>query len=70
MVLYKNQDHHIQYLLLRLRFQATWRQVTLLTSFIYLGNVLDLGTPSDDTVTGAKIVDNAINTLSITQTVQ
>jgi len=30
--------------------------------FIYLlGNVLDLGTPSDDTVTGAKIVDNAIN---------
>ena len=30
--------------------------------FIYLlGNTLDLGTPSDDTVTGAKIVDNAIN---------
>ena len=30
--------------------------------FIYLlGNVLDLGTPSDDTVTGAKIVDDAIN---------
>jgi len=30
--------------------------------FIYLlGNVLDLGTPSDDTVTAAKIVDNAIN---------
>ena len=28
--------------------------------FIYLlGNVLDLGIPSDDTVTGAKIVDNA-----------
>ena len=30
--------------------------------FIYLlGNTLDLGTPSDDAVTGAKIVDNAIN---------
>jgi len=26
-----------------------------------LGNVLDIGTPSDDTVTGAKIVDDAIN---------
>ena len=26
-----------------------------------LGSVLDLGVPSDDTVTGAKIVDNAIN---------
>jgi len=28
---------------------------------ILLGNVLDIGTPSDDTVTGAKIVDDAID---------
>ena len=28
---------------------------------IILGNVLDLGVPSDDSVTAAKIVDNAIS---------
>ena len=42
-------------------FNSALTSADVIDFVMLLGNVLDLGTVSDDTITAAKIVDNAIN---------